>query len=292
MITTSKSFFASSTIWGGLAAIVAGALKAKNIDISDLLPSLVNNWEAVLSFAGGVIAIYGRIRATRTISGTAAAQKVSTLSAIAIGTMMVLSFSPSANGQDAAPVPTPFAQTAPDTKDVKDVVQPAPTPVVINEDTIQQFANSMIAAGSLTLGVYPSYKVDGAWGYGIAAGYPFGDYFFMGLRLDALAGNWYAASATANAKYQLKISAKFQPTVFATAGVNSPISGAGSKDQSVGAILGAGAYIPLWQSPGDHRFTFGVFGEGEYWSQYGKILIVHAGAWGNYHFGNLSKTGN
>lgn len=164
------------------------------------------------------------------------------------------------------------------------VLRPSPTPVIINEGTLVDFGNSVVAAKNITLGIYEAYKVDGAWGYGITAGYPLGKYFFVGLRLDALAGNWYAGSATAGAKYQFDFGG-FKPTIFGLTGVNSPISGAGSKDQSVGAILGAGAYVPLWQSKDkDHRFTFGVFAEGEDWTQYGKVLLVHGGVWGNYHF--------
>jgi len=63
-----KSWAKSKTVWGGIAAVIAGILKGRNIDISDLLPSLFNNLDAVLAFSGGLVAIYGRIRAAKLIA--------------------------------------------------------------------------------------------------------------------------------------------------------------------------------------------------------------------------------
>ena len=63
-----KSLFASKTFWGGLIAIIAGVLGFFGYQ---LLPAdqtaLVDGGAALAASLGGVIAIWGRVRASKTI---------------------------------------------------------------------------------------------------------------------------------------------------------------------------------------------------------------------------------
>ena len=63
-----KSIFASKTFWGGLIAIIAGVLSFFGYQ---LLPAdqaaLVDGGAALAASLGGVIAIWGRVKASKII---------------------------------------------------------------------------------------------------------------------------------------------------------------------------------------------------------------------------------
>ena len=63
-----KSWWASKTVWGGLIAIIAGVLGFFGYQ---LLPAdqtaLVDGGAALAASLGGVIAIWGRVRASKKI---------------------------------------------------------------------------------------------------------------------------------------------------------------------------------------------------------------------------------
>lgn len=64
-----KDWYASSTVWGGILAVVApiaGSLLHREID-SDL----INQLSVALAAIGGVVAIIGRMRATTVIQAPA-----------------------------------------------------------------------------------------------------------------------------------------------------------------------------------------------------------------------------
>ena len=70
----SKPWYQSKGVLGGATASLAGFIKlTRNIDISDLITTLSNNWDAVVAFGGGVLAIIGRLKAAKPITGTAIA---------------------------------------------------------------------------------------------------------------------------------------------------------------------------------------------------------------------------
>jgi hypothetical protein len=61
---TPKPWWMSRTILGGIAAIIAGMLGLSSCEDADLIRELLTQ---LASVAGGVLAIYGRIKATRAI---------------------------------------------------------------------------------------------------------------------------------------------------------------------------------------------------------------------------------
>jgi len=63
-----KPWFQSKTIWGSVVAFVAMALKAFGVDINADSPQLVDGILNVVSFAGTILAIYGRVRANSIIA--------------------------------------------------------------------------------------------------------------------------------------------------------------------------------------------------------------------------------
>lgn len=160
--------------------------------------------------------------------------------------------------------------------------EPAPP---FQSKSLETFANGLLTAKSITVAVYPTLapKLNGgSYGAGIAALYPIGDYVFTGLRLDLLDHNFYAASASAGVQYSFHFG-KVAPTVFGYTGVGAPLSGAGSKDHDVNVIGGTGVVVPFYQNGAKH-LTVSAFYAGEYWSDFDKILIHHAGVMAKFDF--------
>jgi len=63
-----KSIWASTTVWGGIVALLAGIAAIFGVTISEADQSILA--EALLGISsalGGIIAIWGRIRATKRI---------------------------------------------------------------------------------------------------------------------------------------------------------------------------------------------------------------------------------
>lgn len=63
-----KSIWASTTVWGGIVALLAGIAAIFGVTISEADQSILT--EALLGISsalGGIIAIWGRIRATKQI---------------------------------------------------------------------------------------------------------------------------------------------------------------------------------------------------------------------------------
>ena len=68
MFESNKNWWASRTVWGGLIALIAGALGVFGYT---LLPedqaALIDGRSALAASLGGIIAIWGRVRASRQI---------------------------------------------------------------------------------------------------------------------------------------------------------------------------------------------------------------------------------
>lgn len=62
-----KSFLASITIWGAIAAIVGGGVTLWAAVDGDGLSRTVSGIMGLLSIVGGGFSVYGRVRATKTI---------------------------------------------------------------------------------------------------------------------------------------------------------------------------------------------------------------------------------
>lgn len=63
-----KSIWASTTVWGGIVALLAGIVAIFGVTISEADQSILA--EALLGISsaiGGIIAIWGRVRATKQI---------------------------------------------------------------------------------------------------------------------------------------------------------------------------------------------------------------------------------
>lgn len=154
---------------------------------------------------------------------------------------------------------------------------------------VTTFADSILNSQGLVLAVYPSYArditVDGnprPFGFGMAALYPVSQYAFAGMRLDYLAGSFWAPSATVGAKYTVD-KLPFHPTVFTVGGLIIPLSGAGDKTYSVGAITGIGVDCNLWKSD-DKRTMIDVFIEAEKWTPTFPGVVIHFGVGGGWKF--------
>lgn len=62
-----KPWWQSKTIWGVVVALVAQVLKSSGVDISAESPQLIDGILNVISLIGTVLAIYGRVRASKLI---------------------------------------------------------------------------------------------------------------------------------------------------------------------------------------------------------------------------------
>lgn len=69
MANQTKSWWSSTTIWGGLVAIVAGIGGAIGLDAAGLASDLNELVAGVVAAVGGVISIIGRFRARKQIGG-------------------------------------------------------------------------------------------------------------------------------------------------------------------------------------------------------------------------------
>ena len=63
-----KNVFASKTIWGGVIALLPPALSLMGFDLSPSdVQGIAGHVDAIVSGVGGLIAIYGRVTAKKTI---------------------------------------------------------------------------------------------------------------------------------------------------------------------------------------------------------------------------------
>lgn len=66
-----KAWYLSRGVWGSVVVILAMLLKSFGHEISpDLQGAMVDNAIAVVTVIGGVIALVGRVKATKTIGKT------------------------------------------------------------------------------------------------------------------------------------------------------------------------------------------------------------------------------
>ncbi len=67
-MTSTKSFFASSTVWGGLVAVIAAVLGFFGYGFAEADQAQLVEWASTLAgIAGGLVAIVGRVRASKRI---------------------------------------------------------------------------------------------------------------------------------------------------------------------------------------------------------------------------------
>jgi len=63
-----KGIFASKTVWGGIVALLAGGAAIFGYSVSEIdQASLTEAIAGIASAVGGIIAIYGRVTATKAI---------------------------------------------------------------------------------------------------------------------------------------------------------------------------------------------------------------------------------
>lgn len=69
MMNFEKHFLKSKTLWGGFIAVLAGSLKYYDIEIQDTdYQYLLDAFETFGSLVGGLLAVYGRLTATTTLT--------------------------------------------------------------------------------------------------------------------------------------------------------------------------------------------------------------------------------
>jgi hypothetical protein len=69
---TNKAWYLSKTIWGGAMALLAGVLNLQGDDVqavSEMVSAGSNHVAALISIVGGLLAIYGRVKAASKIGG-------------------------------------------------------------------------------------------------------------------------------------------------------------------------------------------------------------------------------
>lgn len=67
-MTSTKSFLASTTVWGGLVAVAAAGLGFLGYTFGEADQAQVIDWASSLAgMAGGFVAIVGRVRASKRI---------------------------------------------------------------------------------------------------------------------------------------------------------------------------------------------------------------------------------
>ncbi|MGH6719627.1 MAG: hypothetical protein ACREER_09945 [Alphaproteobacteria bacterium] len=67
-MTSTKSFLASTTIWGGLVAMIAAGLGFLGYSFAEADQAQVVEWATSLAgMIGGLIAVVGRVRASKRI---------------------------------------------------------------------------------------------------------------------------------------------------------------------------------------------------------------------------------
>jgi uncharacterized membrane protein len=67
-MNSSKSFFASSTVWGGLVALIAAVLGAFGYGFAEADQAQAAEWITTIAGGlGGIVAIIGRVRASKRI---------------------------------------------------------------------------------------------------------------------------------------------------------------------------------------------------------------------------------
>lgn len=151
------------------------------------------------------------------------------------------------------------------------------------KDRLISFVQDTSAARSLVFAFYPSFAsklvdADGnknQWGFGAAALYPISQYVYTGIRVDYLAGEFWAPSINVGLKADVQIFGwNFTPMVYSGGVV--PLSGAGEKNGDWGYILGAGAKARLWEGKVFGKAAaFDLAATVEKWSQFdGEVLHI------------------
>lgn len=163
------------------------------------------------------------------------------------------------------------------------------------------FAQNVEATRSVTLAVYPTYApgiTDNKWGYGAALVCPtsaitalesntIAQHAFGGLRFDSIGGGFFASTVAVGAKGDFQLWGH-NFTIFAESGVNIPMSGAGDKNLSPGAMVGTGLNTHLLSfgkadATGAKPFSLDAFACAEKWTQFGGY-VLHAGPTLTWHF--------
>ena len=254
-----KPWYQSTGVLGGIASAVAMLVMVLKfifgVDISDLAPALSSGFIAVLGLIGTIVAIWGRVAATKKIQLLVAAA------------LLLFFFAPVGFAGTGEVVSINEVATA--------TAEESPKPWY--EDLFGAIQGASDAR-SLQLVLYPTYAKDlgNHWGAGGALLYPLGEFLFAGARFDYLDGNYFAASVGVGAKADIDIlGKKFTP--FAITGAVMPLSGAGDTNHELGAIVGTGVSTVIWENQAKNS-RVSAFGALEYWSQYPGIQIYHAGA--------------
>lgn len=163
------------------------------------------------------------------------------------------------------------------------------------------FVQNVESSRSVTLAVYPTYApgiTAAKWGYGAALVCPaaaitalesntIAQHAFGGLRIDSIGGGFYASTVAVGAKGDFQLRGH-NFTVFAESGVNIPMSGAGAKDFSPGAMVGSGLNTHIYSfgktdATGRKAFSFDAFVCAEKWTQFSGY-VLHAGPTLTWHF--------
>jgi hypothetical protein len=151
-------------------------------------------------------------------------------------------------------------------------------------DGLVGFTEGVSKSDRLTFALYPAYgpgiKTDSGsdlWGFGAAAVYQVSDLLYVGARVDYLASEFWAPSATVSVQKTFSLfpeSLNLPVTLFGVTGAVVPISGAGADNGDVGAIAGSGIALSVWRPT--ERTTFSIFYESEYWTNL-KEWVHHPG---------------
>jgi len=67
-MTESKKWWESKTVWGGIIAVLSAIAGAFGYTVSpDMQAELATNITAIGGAVGGVLAVYGRVKATKSV---------------------------------------------------------------------------------------------------------------------------------------------------------------------------------------------------------------------------------
>ena len=67
-MTESKKWWESKTVWGGIIAVLSAIAGAFGYAVSpDMQAELASNVTAIGGAVGGVLAVYGRVKATKSV---------------------------------------------------------------------------------------------------------------------------------------------------------------------------------------------------------------------------------
>lgn len=150
------------------------------------------------------------------------------------------------------------------------------TPTGSTKDRLLSFVQDASSTRSLVLAVYPSYAPDlinadgrkDQWGFGAAALYAVSQFVYTGLRVDYLAGEFWAPSINVGLKADVQVfGLNFTPMAYTGAVV--PLSGAGDKNGDWGYIVGGGVKARIWSGElFGKAASFDLAATAEKWSQF------------------------